>query len=138
VLKIKQYTIVGNMSSVIEVDADNWEKEVSKADSLVVVDSWHEQCSWCKMLLPIYEEVAEEYKDKTKFTTLNVFVTPENQHIALHLGVMSTPTLTYFCFGRPIVATVGFQTKDRLKRIVEDLLRNQKKCIKKSTELRIV
>jgi thioredoxin 1 len=125
------------MSNVIEVDAGNWEKEVLKSDSLVVVDFWHEQCLWCKMLAPIYKEVAEEYKDRAKFTTLNVLSSHENQHIALHLGVMSTPTLIYFCSGRSIVATVGFQTKDRLKRIVEDLLKNRKECVSKSTELKI-
>jgi len=125
------------MTSVIEVNSGNWEKEISKADGLVVVDFWHEQCPWCKMLAPIYEEVAEEYKDKAKFTALNVFASHENQHIALHLGIMSTPTLVFFCQGRPIMTAVNFLTKDRLKQIVEDILQNYKECVKKSTELKI-
>jgi len=125
------------MTSVIEVNSGNWENEVSKADGLIVVDFWHEQCPWCIRLAPIYEEVAGEYRDKAKFAALNVFASHENQHIALHLGIMSTPTLIFFCQGKPVTAAVGFQTKDRLKQLVENLLQNYKECVKKSTELKI-
>jgi thioredoxin 1 len=125
------------MNSVLEVNADKWEKEVLKADGLVVVDFWHEQCPWCKRMDPIYKEVAEEYGDRAKFAALNVLSSHENQHIALHLGIMSTPTLIFFCTGRPLAAAVGFQTKDRLKQLVENFLKNYEGCIKKSTELKI-
>jgi thioredoxin 1 len=125
------------MSSVLEVNADKWEKEVLKADSLVVVDFWHEQCPWCKRMASIYKEVAEEYRGKAKFVTLNVLSSHENQHIALHLGIMSTPTLIFFCAGRPLAAAAGFQTKDHIKQLVENLLKNYEECIKKSTELKL-
>lgn len=125
------------MSSVLEVNSDSWEKEVLKTEGLVVVDFWHEQCPWCIRLAPIFNEVAEEYKDKAKFAALNVFSSNENQHIALHLGVMSTPTIIFFCAGKPVDTMAGFQPKDRLKQLVEDALKSHKECIKKSTELKI-
>jgi len=125
------------VSSVLEVNSDSWEKEVLKTEGLVVVDFWHEQCPWCIRLAPIFNEVAEEYKDKAKFAALNVFSSNENQHIALHLGVMSTPTIIFFCAGKPVDTMAGFQPKDRLKQLVEDALKSHKECIKKSTELKI-
>ncbi len=128
---------VDSMSIVSEVNSDSWEKEVLKSEGLVVIDFWHEQCPWCIRLAPIFNEVAEEYRDKAKFAALNVFSSPENQHIALHLGVMSTPTLIFFCQGKPLAAAVGFQTKDRIKQLVEDTLKNYRECAKKSTELKI-
>jgi thioredoxin 1 len=128
---------VNDVSTVSEVNSDNWEKEVLKSEGLVVVDFWHEQCPWCIQLAPIFNEVAEEHKGKAKFATLNVFSSPENQHIALHLGVMSTPTLIFFCQGKPLAAAVGFQTKDRIKQLVENTLKNYKECARKSTELKI-
>jgi thioredoxin 1 len=128
---------VDSMSNVSEVNSDIWEKEVLKSEGLVVVDFWHEQCPWCIRLAPIFNEVAEENKGKAKFATLNVFSSPENQHIALHLGVMSTPTLIFFCQGKPLAAAVGFKTKDRIKQLVENTLKNYKECARKSTELKI-
>ena len=38
-----------------EINADDWDEVVSKADRPVVVDYWHEQCSWCLKLSPIYD-----------------------------------------------------------------------------------
>jgi len=124
------------VSSVLDVNAGDWEKEVLKSDVLTIVDFWHEKCPWCKRLEPIYREVAEEYESRVKFTRLNVFASHENQHIAMHYGVMSTPTLILFCDGRPIVGTVGAPAKDRLKQLVEETLNNHKECLKKSTQLK--
>jgi thioredoxin 1 len=125
------------MSAILEVNADNWEKEVLQSESLVVVEFWHEQCVFCKVLAPIFAELAEEYKGKVKFITLNVFANPENQYITFLLGVMSTPTLVFFCKGRPISATIGVKSKENLKQLVEDLYKNHEECINKSTELKI-
>jgi thioredoxin 1 len=125
------------MSSFLEVGSDNWEREVLKFEGLVVVDFWHEQCPWCIRLAPIFIEVAEEYKDKAKFATLNVFKSHENQHIALHLGVLSTPTVIFFCSGKPLATAVGIQTKDHIKQLIENTLKNYKECAQKSTELKI-
>ncbi len=55
------------MESVLEVNASNWEQEVLQSDILTVVDFWHDRCPWCIKLNPVYDEVAEEYGDKTKF-----------------------------------------------------------------------
>lgn len=54
------------MGSTIEVNASNWGKEVLKSDILTVVDFWHNRCSWCLRLNPIFSEVAEEYKGKNQ------------------------------------------------------------------------
>lgn len=125
------------MGKVVEVNADDWNEKVLEAGSLIIVDFWHERCPWCIRLAPIYQEVANEYEGKAVFTSLNVLANHENQHLALHFGVMGTPTIIFFCAGRPVEATVGFQPKEKLKQLVEDILKNHKECIRKSTELKI-
>lgn len=124
------------MRSVLDVNADNWETEVLQSDTLVVVDFWHENCPWCLRLDPIYSEVSEEYKKKVKFAKLNVLSSPENQHLAAKYGVMGTPTLVFFCDRRPIETAVGFQPKDRLKQLIDELVDKHKECIRRSTELK--
>jgi len=56
-----------SMNSVLEVTSKNWEKEILQSENLVVVDFWHNQCSWCERLAPLYDEIANEYKNKAKF-----------------------------------------------------------------------
>ena len=124
------------MNSVLDVSADDWEREILQSDTLVVFDFWHEQCPWCKRLDPIYREVSEEYGERVKFSRLNVLQSHENQHVAARYGVMGTPTLVFFCSGRPIEAVSGFLPKDRLKQLVDDVNSKRKECIDKSTALR--
>jgi len=125
------------MHSVLDVDSEDWEREILQSDTLVVVDFWHEQCPWCKTLNPIYSEVSEEYKGKVKFAKINVLKSHENQHVAIRYGVMGTPTLVFFCDGRPVEAAVGFQPKERLRQLVDDVISKHRECVKKSTELKI-
>ena len=124
------------MHSVLDVNADNWETEILQSDTLVVVDFWHEQCPWCKRLDPIYSAVSEEYKNKVKFAKLNVLESNENQQIAVKYGIMGTPTLIFFCDGRPIETVTGFQPKERLKQLVDDVIDKHRDCLEKSTVLK--
>lgn len=124
------------MHSVLEVNADDWEREILQYDHLVVVDFWHEQCPWCLRLNPIYSEVAEEYKSKVKFAKLNVLASQENQTVASKYGIMGTPTLVFFCDGRPVETVAGFQPKERLKQLVDDVIGKHRECVEKSTELK--
>ena len=125
------------MGSVLEVNAGSWEQEVLQSDMLTVVDFWHDRCPWCIRLEPIYNEVAEEYKGKVKFAKLNILENPENREMAIHYGVMSTPTLLFFCEGRPVEGAVGFMPKERLKKTLDDVIEKHRECIKQSTELKI-
>jgi thioredoxin 1 len=125
------------MRSVLDVNADDWERKILQSDTLVVVDFWHEQCPWCKRLEPIYSEVSEEYEGKVKFAKLNVLKSQENQQMAVKYGIMGTPTLIFFCDGRPIETVTGFQPKERLRQLVDDVIDKHRECIEKSTELKV-
>ncbi len=124
------------MSEVLDVSAGDWEKEILQSDTLVLVDFWHERCPWCKRLAPIYSEVAKEYEGKVKFAKLNVLESQDNQEIAVKYGIMGTPTLVFFCEGRPIETIAGFQLKERLKQLVDDMVDKHRECIEKSTEFK--
>lgn len=124
------------MAQVLEVNADNWEKEILRSDTLTVVDFWHEKCPYCKMLEPVYGEVDEEFKGKVKFAKLNVLKSHENQHISSKYGVMGTPTLVFFCDEKPVETIVGFQPKDRLEQLINDIIDKHRECIEKSTQLK--
>jgi len=124
------------MHSVLDVDADSWEKEILQSEVLVLVDFWHERCPWCLRLNPVYSEVSEEYEGKVKFARSDVLEKPENQLIAAKYGIMGTPTLVFFCDGRPVKMIVGFQPRETLKQIIDDVIDKHRECLEKSTVLK--
>ena len=124
------------MKSVLDVNANNWEQEVLQSDILTVVDFWHDRCPWCLRLNPIIDEVAKEYEGKIKFVKLNVLKVSSNREMAIHYGIMSTPTLLFFCEGRPVGQALGFMPKENLKELLDDTVAKHKECIKHSTELK--
>jgi len=121
------------MTSVLEVNASNWVQEVLESDVLTLVDFWHDHCPWCLRLNPIFEEVAEEYKGRVKFVKMNALANLENRQLAINLGIMSTPTLVFFCNNRPLEAIIGFKSKDQLKNALDEMIAKHKECVKQST-----
>ena len=121
--------------SVLDVDAESWEREVLKSDALAVVDFWHERCPWCIMLNPVFKEVAEEYGGRVKLVRSNVLKSPKNRHVALSNGVMSTPTVAFCCGGRCLGSMVGFVPREGLRHVIEDMMMRYKECIGQSTKL---
>lgn len=124
------------METVLDVDAGGWRQEVLNSNILTVVDFWHDRCPWCLRLNPIFNEVSEEYKGRIKFVKLNVLETQTNREIAIRHGIMSTPTLMFFCEGRPVGQTLGFMPKEQLKKLIDDMLQKHRECIDQSTELK--
>jgi thioredoxin 1 len=123
------------MSNILDVSAENWEKEVMNHQDLVVVDFFSEVSPWCKRMDRIYDEVSEEYKNKAKFVKVDVLNSPENQDIAIKYNVMVTPTLLFICEGMTYESVVGFQNKKHLKYLIEDVIKNHRECLQKSTPL---
>lgn len=119
----------------MEVNADDWEEKVLKSKTLILVDFWHEHCPWCIKLEPVYAETAKEYGDKMKFAKFNVLANEENRHVAIHNGIISTPTLMFFCDGRPVQGIVGFMPKDQLKKLIENVMGKHQECLRKSTKI---
>jgi thioredoxin 1 len=124
------------MSKVVEIRADAWESEVLKADRPVVVDFWHHMCGWCNKLNPVYEQLPERFGDRVKLVKVNILESPENQRLAIGLGVLGTPTLKFFCDGREVGEIIGYRPLDRLVEEIDDILKKKDECLEKSTPLK--
>ncbi|EKD64832.1 MAG: hypothetical protein ACD_50C00289G0001 [uncultured bacterium] len=97
----------------------NFEAEVLKSAEPVVVDFWAEWCTPCRIVSPIIEELAEEYKGKVKVGKLNV---DENPSVSGQFNVMSIPSILIFKDGMPVKTIIGAQAKDNFKRAIDEVL----------------
>ena len=103
---------------IITLTDKNFNEEVEKSTSLVLVDFWAPWCGPCKIQGPIVEEIANELAGKVKVGKLDV---DENPQMATKFGIMSIPTLAVFKDGKVIETMIGLQTKDIIKKSLSKL-----------------
>lgn len=97
----------------------NFEKEVLQAKVPVLVDFWASWCAPCRMIVPVIEELGEEFEGKIRVGKLNV---DENPTTSQKYGVMSIPTLIFFKDRRIVEQLVGVQSKETLTQKIEQIL----------------
>jgi len=97
---------------VIHLTAANWDTEVTKAMTPVLVDFWAEWCGPCKMIAPLLDELAGELSGKIKIAKVNV---EESQDLAAKFHIRSIPTLLVFKAGVVQEQMVGAPRKADLK-----------------------
>ena len=107
--------------NLVILDSNNFEKEVVESEIPVIIDFWAEWCAPCRMIAPIFKELAGEYEGKLKFGKLNV---DENQDIAMRYGIQGIPTMMIFKKGMIVDRIVGAMPKPLLKQKIDQILEN--------------
>ena len=103
----------------LDVNEQNFEQEVVNSDIPVLLDFWAPWCGPCKMLMPVVEELANEYDGKIKVGKVN---TDENMSLSSKFQITSIPCLIIFKNGKPINKMVGFRPKNDIKKEIENVL----------------
>lgn len=96
----------------LELNQNNFDKEISNFEGVTLVDFWAPWCGPCKKQLPIVEELSQEIGDKARVAKLNI---EDNQGIALAYQVVSIPTLMIFKNGEVIEKMSGLHSKLQLE-----------------------
>ena len=100
---------------MLKITSANFQSEVEESGTLVVIDLYADWCGPCRMLAPIFEEVAGEYGD-VKFAKLNVDDEPK---LAMAFKAQSIPMLAFVKGGVFQDVSVGLITADKLRALVE-------------------
>jgi len=100
----------------VNINDSNFKHEVLDEGLPVLVDFWAEWCGPCRMVGPIVEEIAKEYKGELKVCKLNVDEAPET---ASKYGIMSIPTLAIFKKGKVVDKIVGALPKAELEAAIK-------------------
>ncbi len=110
--------------SVHKLNSGNFDSFLGNANEyLVLVDFWASWCAPCRMMAPILENLAKEYKGRVFFAKLNV---DENPEIATKFNVYSIPTFLFFKGMKPVDAVTGAVGYVSLKKAIERNLKRFK------------
>lgn len=108
--------------NVREFTDANFETEVLKSETPVLVDFWAEWCMPCRMLSPTIDAVADEFADKVKVGKVD---TDANRNTALKYNINAIPTVILFKNGEVKKKFVGLTNKDDLTRAINEVTQAQ-------------
>ena len=94
----------------MELKQNQFQKEVMESEKPVLLDFWAPWCGPCRMVVPIVEEIAEEYPEY-KVCKINV---DEETDLAQRFGIMSIPTLVVVKNGQITQKAVGARSTEQI------------------------
>lgn len=102
---------------MIELNKENFEEEVLKAEGTVLVDFWSPSCEPCKALMPHVHELEEAFGDKIKFASLDI---TKARRVAIGQKVLGLPVIAIYQNGERVDGVVGDEaTTKSVKELVE-------------------
>ncbi len=105
--------------NTVDVTDATFRDDVLASDKTVLVDFWAEWCGPCKMIAPILDEAANEYKGRLRIAKLNI---DENPQTPPRFGIRGIPTLILFKNGKVEAQKVGAVSKSQLSAFLDSNL----------------
>jgi thioredoxin 1 len=96
---------------VSEVTDAEFEQQVLKSDTPVMVDFWAAWCGPCRALAPVVDQIASEYQGKLKVMKMDV---DRNNMTPGKYGIRGIPALLVFKDGKVVNQITGFVPKEHI------------------------
>ncbi|MCP4969574.1 MAG: thioredoxin TrxC [Arcobacter sp.] len=106
-------------TSPIELNESNFDHVIVNSDIPVIVDFWAPWCGPCKIMGPIFNEVALNYSLKALFVKVN---TQEEQNLGTKYNIRSIPTLVVYKNAKEVKRISGALDHIRLSTLVNEVL----------------
>lgn len=99
----------------LPVDDESFQRTIAESDVPVLVDFYADWCGPCKMMAPIFDELAARYQGRVLVAKLNTDLAP---HTASAFGIRGIPTTILFRGGKESAREVGAVGRERLEKLV--------------------
>lgn len=106
-------------ANVTHISDADFDREVLKSTTPVLIDFWAPWCGPCKAIAPAVDELANEYAGRLKVVKINVDDNPETP---ARYGVRGIPNLLIIKSGQVKEQIVGAVPKGHLVRAVDNAL----------------
>ena len=103
-------------AAVLTLRDSNFEAEVLRSRTPVLVDFWATWCGPCKRIAPTVDAIAAQYAGRLKVGKLDV---DRNSETVDQYGVHSYPTLLLFKDGAVVERIVGGRDRNSIARIID-------------------
>ena len=107
------------MAELTAVNDATFAQAVERASGLSVVDFGAEWCPPCRLITPILESLAAEYRPRVQVMSLDVDTSPLT---AARFGVRNLPTVLFFRDGVVVDRIVGAVPRTAFQRKLDELL----------------
>lgn len=107
------------MSNAVAVTSSEFDQQVLKSDTPVIVDFWAVWCGPCKMIAPHLDALATEYAGKVKVVKVDI---DSEREVAERYNILSIPTLLFFKDGKVVEQVVGAVPKTTIAAKLEALI----------------
>lgn len=104
------------------ISKKEFRKEVIGSMQLSLVQFKLEWSGACQIISPIYEELANTYKEQANFYTVDV---EKEAGLDDEYGIMELPTILFFKSGKVIDHVTGLTSKKSMISKIENVLSNQ-------------
>jgi thioredoxin 2 len=99
--------------------SQNFDRFITKNDLPVVVDFWADWCGPCKMMAPIFTQVASQMATEVRLAKVD---TEKAQDISARYNIRSIPTIILFKNGKEIDRLAGALDQSGLTRWIKSQL----------------
>lgn len=101
--------------SIVNLNSENFDKEVLQSEMPVLIDFWAEWCGPCRMMHPVIEEIANSMNEKIKVCKVNI---DEATELAERYNIMTIPTFLVIKDGKEAGRTIGVQPKEDILKLI--------------------
>ena len=105
------------MSSAKKIGTDDFDREVLKSDTPVLVDFYADWCGPCRAMAPAVDALAEKAAGRYKVVKVDVDPNPD---LAVRFEIRSIPSLLIFRDGEVVFHHRGFAAPGKLSAALEE------------------
>jgi thioredoxin 1 len=100
---------------VLTVTDESFASDIEKIEGLAIVDFWATWCGPCRIVAPIIDQLADEYRG----VTVGKVDVDTNPGTSARFGVRSIPSILFFKDGRHVDTVIGAVPRAHLEEKIE-------------------